>query len=53
MVFDPAAVQARASYAEPHRLAEGFDALWVNGVQLRSGGAFTGAAGGRVLRPSP
>jgi hypothetical protein len=25
----------------------------VNGVQLRSGGAFTGAAGGRVLRPSP
>ena len=53
VVFDPAAVRARASYAEPHRLAEGFDALWVNGVQLRSGGAFTGAAGGRVLRPSP
>jgi N-acyl-D-amino-acid deacylase len=53
VVFDPAVVRARATYAEPHRLAEGFDALWVNGVQLRSGGAFTGATGGRVLRPSP
>jgi N-acyl-D-amino-acid deacylase len=53
LVFDPAAVRARATYENPQQLAEGFEAVWVNGVSLRQDGVFTGAAGGRVLRPGP
>ena len=53
LVFDPAAVRARATYENPQKLAEGFEAVWVNGVSLRQDGVFTGAAGGRVLRPGP
>lgn len=52
VVFDPARVRETASYADPHRLAEGFDVVVVNGVVAREAGAVPeGTRAGRVLRP--
>lgn len=50
LVFDPAAVRDRATFEEPHQLAEGFDAVLVNGTVVRHGGEFTGERAGRALR---
>lgn len=49
-VFDPARVRDRATYADPHRLAEGMDYVLINGVVVVDGGKFTKATPGRVLR---
>jgi N-acyl-D-amino-acid deacylase len=49
-VFDPGRVRDRATYADPHRLAEGVRDVWVNGVRTVREGAHTGALAGRVLR---
>jgi N-acyl-D-amino-acid deacylase len=49
-VFDPAKVHDRATYADPHQLAEGMDYVLVNGVVVVDGGKFTKATPGRVLR---
>jgi N-acyl-D-amino-acid deacylase len=49
-VFDPAKVRDRATYADPHQLAEGMDYVLVNGVVVVDGGKFTRATPGRVLR---
>ena len=53
VVFDPANVIDRATYASPHELADGVDWVLVNGVIARQDGAFTGARGGRVLKKNP
>ena len=50
VVFDPGAVQDRATYVDPHQLAEGIDTVVVNGAVVREGGRFTDARPGRVLR---
>jgi N-acyl-D-amino-acid deacylase len=50
VVFDPAAVQDHATFAEPHQLAEGVTHVFVNGVHTVSEGAHTGATAGRVVR---
>ncbi len=50
LVFDPAAVQDRATYADPHQLATGFDWVLVNGQVAIRDGEFTGARAGRVLK---
>ena len=50
VVFDPAKVTDRATYQNPHALAEGMDWVIVNGVVARKDGEFTGARGGKVLR---
>jgi N-acyl-D-amino-acid deacylase len=52
VVFDPAKVVDRATYQDPHALAEGMDWVIVNGAIVRKDGAFTGARVGRVLRKS-
>lgn len=31
LLFDPAKIHDRATYTEPHRTAEGFDDVWING----------------------
>jgi len=50
VVFDPARVRDRATYTDPHQLAEGMDYVLVNGVVVVDGGTFTKATPGRVLR---
>lgn len=49
-IFDPARVRDRASYTNPHQLAEGMDYVLVNGVPVVDQGTFTTARPGRVLR---
>jgi N-acyl-D-amino-acid deacylase len=50
LVFDPASVTDRATYEEPHQLAEGFDLVIVNGRVVREGGRSNGTRNGRMLR---
>jgi N-acyl-D-amino-acid deacylase len=49
-IFDPARVRDRATYTEPHQLAEGMEYVLVNGVVVIDGGRFTAALPGRVLK---
>lgn len=49
VVFDLARVRDRATYDEPHRLAEGMVHVFVNGTLAIHNGQFTGAVAGRVL----
>jgi N-acyl-D-amino-acid deacylase len=50
VIFDPATVQDRATYVDPHQLSEGMEYVLVNGVPVIDGGQFTDALPGRVLR---
>ena len=49
VVFDPAKIRDRATYEKPHQLAEGIEAVLVNGVIEVREGRMTGARGGRFL----
>jgi N-acyl-D-amino-acid deacylase len=48
-IFDPALVRDRATYTEPHQLAEGMSWVLVNGVPVIANGEFGTALPGRVL----
>lgn len=48
-VFDPARVRDAATFAQPHRYAEGFSLVLVNGEPVFDGEAMTDARPGRVL----
>ena len=50
LIFDPAHVQDKATFQEPHQYSEGFDFVLVNGAVMVADGKFTEAQGGRVLR---
>lgn len=50
VVFDPAALRERATYADPHQISEGMWLVLVNGRAVIQDGAFTGTRPGRVLR---
>jgi N-acyl-D-amino-acid deacylase len=50
VVFDPARVQDKATYQQPHQYTEGFDWVLVNGVIMVDNGELTQARGGRILR---
>lgn len=50
VVFDPATVQDRATFTEPHQYATGFRAVLVNGVPVVERDEHTGARPGRALR---
>jgi N-acyl-D-amino-acid deacylase len=50
VVFDPARVRDRATFAEPALLSEGIVCVIVNGVPVLENGKMTGAKPGRVLR---
>ena len=49
-VFDPEAIIDRASFEEPHQLAEGVSYVFVVGEPVIANGEHTGARPGRVLR---
>ncbi|HEY7504732.1 MAG TPA: D-aminoacylase [Gemmatimonadales bacterium] len=50
VVFDPATVRDRATFAQPHQLSEGMRWVLVNGVPVIAEGKATGARPGKVLR---
>jgi N-acyl-D-amino-acid deacylase len=50
LLFDPARVQDKATYPQPHAYSEGFDYVFVNGIEMVSHGQLTSARGGQVLR---
>jgi N-acyl-D-amino-acid deacylase len=50
VLFDPAAIQDRATFDRPHQYATGVVHLFVNGVQVLRDGEHTGARPGRVVR---
>ena len=49
-IFDPNEVLDRATFDDPHQLAEGVHHVLVNGESVVSDGVHTGARPGRVLR---
>jgi len=50
VIFDPGRVRDRATYVEPHHMAEGMDYVLINGVVVLDDGKFTAALPGKVLR---
>jgi dihydroorotase/N-acyl-D-amino-acid deacylase len=50
VVFDPATVADRATFAEPHQYPVGIDYVIVNGKLAVDGGKFSDVRAGRVLR---
>jgi N-acyl-D-amino-acid deacylase len=50
VIFDPAKVVDRATYTDPHQLADGIDWVIVNGLVARRDGQSTGARAGRILK---
>ncbi len=52
IIFDPARVKAKATYAEPLQLAEGFDVVIVNGVVAFQEGSRLAVTAGKVLSPA-
>ena len=50
VVFDPTAVQDRATFEQPQQYATGVRDVFVNGVQVLSNGEHTGAKPGQVVR---
>lgn len=53
VVFDPARVADRATYAAPHQYPDGIPHVLVNGQFVIRDGQHTGALPGHVLRPAP
>lgn len=49
VVFDPATIADRATFADPHQLSAGVSEVIVNGKVTISGGAITGELAGRAL----
>jgi len=49
VVFDPAAIEDRATFERPHQYAVGMRHVFVNGVQVLKDGEHTGAMPGRAL----
>jgi N-acyl-D-amino-acid deacylase len=50
VIFDPAVVRDRATFAQPHAYAEGVKKVWVNGALCFDNGCCTGTRDGRVLK---
>ena len=50
VVFDPARVEDKATFANPHQYSQGFDFVLVNGAIVVDEGKLTSARAGRTLR---
>jgi N-acyl-D-amino-acid deacylase len=49
VIFDPATIADRATFAKPHQYAVGMKQVFVNGTQVIKDGEHTGATPGRAL----
>jgi N-acyl-D-amino-acid deacylase len=49
VIFDPATIADRATFAQPHQYAVSMKHIFVNGVQVLKDGEHTGATPGRAL----
>jgi N-acyl-D-amino-acid deacylase len=49
VLFDPATIIDRATFADSHQLSTGVRDVWVNGVRVLTGGEHTGAKPGRIV----
>jgi N-acyl-D-aspartate/D-glutamate deacylase len=49
VLFDPATVSDRATFAESHQLSVGITDVWINGVPVLAKGSHTGATPGRLV----
>ena len=52
VIFDPAKVEDRSTFLNPHQYSAGFDFVLVNGRVAVDGGQLTAARSGLVLRGS-
>ena len=50
VLFDPAKVRDRATVAEPHKISEGIEIVWVNGNQVFNHGKTTGIFPGAIIK---
>src|SRR5437899_5419146 len=50
VLFDPARVQDKSTFAQPHQYSQGFDFVLVNGQIVVDGGKLTAARPGQTLR---
>ena len=50
LIFDPARVQDKSTYTQPHQYSEGFDFVIVNGAVMVDEGQLTESRPGKVLR---
>jgi N-acyl-D-amino-acid deacylase len=50
VIFDPARVEDKATFARPHQYSQGFDCVFVNGKLAIDEGQMTGTPGGVVIR---
>jgi N-acyl-D-amino-acid deacylase len=50
VLFDPAKVSDEATVAEPHKISEGIEIVWVNGKQVFKNGKTTGAYPGAIIK---
>jgi N-acyl-D-amino-acid deacylase len=50
VIFDPAKVNDKATFQEPHQYAEGMLYVWVNGKKVLDKGTHTGAKPGRFVK---
>lgn len=50
VLFDPATVEERATYAQPHQVSVGIEHVLVNGVEVWTKGKHTGAKPGEIVR---
>lgn len=53
VLFDPAKVEDKATFQQPHQFSEGFDLVLVNGRPVVEEGKLTGERAGKVLRLLP
>jgi N-acyl-D-aspartate/D-glutamate deacylase len=53
VVFDPATIEDRATYDEPHQYPTGISLVMVNGKAVVDGGQHTGVRPGHALRRPP
>ncbi|MDZ7682053.1 MAG: amidohydrolase family protein [Fodinibius sp.] len=52
LIFDPEEINANATFSNPHKIAEGFNWIMVNGEVARKDGKFSSQRNGTVLKKS-
>ena len=50
VLFDPAKVSDEATVAEPHKISNGIEIVWVNGKQVFKSGKTTGVYPGAIIK---